>query len=208
MGTPSPQAPTLRERQRAEREALILDEAERLLSEHGYHDLLMEQLAETVGIAKGTIYLHFPRKEDLAATIIERGLDRLTEQFAGLSADRERTATERLREVMGRLQAGSKGWTAIMAGENGQSLRIALKNRPGLDDRMRRFLGELAALVDQGKATGEFDQAIASPVAAMALVALVRAMIMQGRFESLAVSEAEATDSAIRLFFGGLAARP
>ncbi len=59
MAAPLPETHSHRERQRAEREVLILNEAERVLSEHGYHELIMEQLADRVGIAKGTIYLHF-----------------------------------------------------------------------------------------------------------------------------------------------------
>jgi AcrR family transcriptional regulator len=208
MVAPAPDTHSHRERQRAEREVLILDEAERVLSEHGYHELIMEQLAERVGIAKGTIYLHFPHKEDLAAAVIERGLDRLTEQLNVLVSDQGRSAGERLREVMTRLQAGSKSWIAIMSGEDGRSLRGTLRDRPGMDQKMRRFLGELSALVDQGKASGEFDPAIASPVAAMALVSLMRSVVMHGKMETLGIDEGAAAESAIGLFFGGLNARP
>ncbi len=207
MVVPSPETPTHRERQRAEREVLILDEAERVLSEHGYHELIMEQLAERVGIAKGTIYLHFPHKEDLAAAVIERGLTRLAEQLALLVSDQDRPAGERLREVMTRLQAGGKAWIAVMSGEDGRSLRGTLRSRPGMDQKMRRFLGELSALVDQGKAAGEFDPAIASPVAAMALISLMRSVVMHGKMETLGLDEGTAAESAIRLFFGGLNAR-
>ncbi|MGH2343826.1 MAG: TetR/AcrR family transcriptional regulator [Chloroflexota bacterium] len=208
MGTPLPDAHSLRERQRADREALILEEAERVLSEHGYHELIMEQLAERVGIAKGTIYLHFPRKEDLAAIVIERGLDRLTEEFALLVGEVNRPAEERLRVVITRLQAGGKAWIAMMSGEDGRALRGTLRDRPGMDQRRRRFLDALTALVDQGKAAGEFDPAIASPVAAMALVTLVRAVAMHGKVELLGVDERAAAESVILLFFGGLNARP
>lgn len=208
MAAPLPDTHTLRERQRAEREALILQEAERVLSEHGYHELIMEQLAERVGIAKGTIYLHFPRKEDLAATVIERGVDRLTEEFTILVGEAGRPAGERLCEVITRLQAGGKAWIAMMSGEDGRALRGALHDRPGMEERMHRFLDALTALVDQGKAAGEFDPEIASPVAAMALVTLVRAVAMHGKVERLGVDERTTAESVVRLFFGGLNTRP
>jgi AcrR family transcriptional regulator len=208
MVAPAPETHSYRERQRAEREVLILDEAERVLSEHGYHELIMEQLADRVGIAKGTIYLHFPHKEDLAAAVIERGLARLSEQLTLLVSDQGRSAGERLREVMTRLQAGGKAWIAIMSGEDGRSLRGTLRDRPGMDQKMRRFLGELSTLVDQGKASGEFDPAIASSVAAMALVSLMRSVGMHGRMETLGLDEGAAAESVVRLFFGGLNARP
>lgn len=198
---------TLRERQRAEREALILEEAERLLGEHGYHDLIMDQLAERVGIAKGTIYLHFPKKEDLVATIIEHGLDRMTEEITALASQSERPAGERLREVMARLQAGGTGWMTLMTGEGAQALRAALHKRAGLEQRMPRFLGALITLIDQGKESGEFDPQIASPVAAMTLLSCVKTSYMRDRLEGFGLGDEEAAASVVRLFFHGLAAR-
>lgn len=56
---------TRRERERLERETLILDTAGRLLTEHGYLGLTMDLIAEAVEYSKGTLYNHFRTKEDL-----------------------------------------------------------------------------------------------------------------------------------------------
>ncbi len=60
---------------------LILDGVDILLARHGYSRMTMSDLARQVGIGKGTIYLHFPSKEQLALAhvdrIAERGLARL-----------------------------------------------------------------------------------------------------------------------------------
>ncbi len=56
---------SLKEKQRQEREALILQAAEEVLMEKGYHETSIDEIAARVGIAKGTVYLHFPSKEDL-----------------------------------------------------------------------------------------------------------------------------------------------
>ena len=45
----------------------ILDAAERLIVEHGYEGMTMDQVAAAAGIAKGTIYLYFPSKQSLLA---------------------------------------------------------------------------------------------------------------------------------------------
>ncbi len=64
--TPATMLPrTLKERQRQEREALILLAAEEVLIEKGYHEMSMDEIAARVGISKGTVYLHFASKEDL-----------------------------------------------------------------------------------------------------------------------------------------------
>jgi AcrR family transcriptional regulator len=43
----------------------ILEVATRMFAERGYRDTNMDELAATVGIAKGTLYLYFPKKIDL-----------------------------------------------------------------------------------------------------------------------------------------------
>jgi TetR/AcrR family transcriptional regulator, transcriptional repressor for nem operon len=60
--TPHPrvQPPHIRLRQ-------ILNAAERLIVEHGYEGMTMEQVASAAGVAKGTVYLYFPSKHSLLA---------------------------------------------------------------------------------------------------------------------------------------------
>src|SRR5579883_1238210 len=64
----------LKERQRQEREALILQVAEEVLLEKGYYETSIDEIAARVGIAKGTVYLHFSSKEDLVIAIFARDM--------------------------------------------------------------------------------------------------------------------------------------
>src|SRR5947208_14875021 len=68
---------SLKEKQRQEREALILQTAEEVLMEKGYYETSIDEIAARVGIAKGTVYLHFPSKEDLVIAIFERDMKKL-----------------------------------------------------------------------------------------------------------------------------------
>lgn len=56
-------------RERMERERLILQHADDLLSIHGYHGLNLDELAERVEYSKATIYNHFESKEDLMSAV-------------------------------------------------------------------------------------------------------------------------------------------
>ena len=47
----------------------ILEASARLFARRPYHEVLMEDVARDVGVAKGTIYRHFPTKEDLFAAV-------------------------------------------------------------------------------------------------------------------------------------------
>ncbi len=62
---------TLKERQREEREHFILHEAEKVLIEKGYYNTSMDEIATRVGVAKGTLYLHFKTKDELVFSIVE-----------------------------------------------------------------------------------------------------------------------------------------
>ena len=85
-----------KERERAAREKLILDHAQRLLLRDGFQNLNLDEIAEAVEYSKGTLYLHFKSKEDLALAVVTRALkeradlfDR-TLQFQGRSRERAR----------------------------------------------------------------------------------------------------------------------
>jgi TetR/AcrR family fatty acid metabolism transcriptional regulator len=51
---------------------LILNAVDALLAKYGYGKMTMEDVARLVGIGKGTIYLHFPSKEELVLAHIDR----------------------------------------------------------------------------------------------------------------------------------------
>src|SRR3954447_601704 len=73
MSTQSPQS-TMREKLRQKRTELILETAEEILSKKGYHATSMDEIAAQTGVAKGTLYQHFPTKEDLFFALIEQAL--------------------------------------------------------------------------------------------------------------------------------------
>ncbi len=62
---------------------LILDAVDALLAKYGYRKMTMDDVAREVGIGKGTIYLHFPSKEELVLAHIDRIAERVV---AGLRA--------------------------------------------------------------------------------------------------------------------------
>jgi AcrR family transcriptional regulator len=72
---------------------LILDAVDVLLAKFGYKKMTMEDVARQVGIGKGTIYLHFPGKEELILSHIDRIADRIVaklREIAGSSDSPDR----------------------------------------------------------------------------------------------------------------------
>jgi AcrR family transcriptional regulator len=78
---------------------LILDAADRLLARYGYRKMTVDDIAQEVGIGKGTIYLHFSSKEEVALSRIDRVIDQLKDRLRAL-ARQEAAAPERLRRML------------------------------------------------------------------------------------------------------------
>lgn len=69
---------------------LILDATGTLLARFGYARMTMDDLAREVGVAKGTLYLHFPSKKEVVLSRIDRVVERLTGELRRIAAsDRE-----------------------------------------------------------------------------------------------------------------------
>jgi TetR/AcrR family fatty acid metabolism transcriptional regulator len=77
----------------------ILDAADRLLARYGYKKMTMDDLAQEARIGKGTIYLHFPSKEEVALGRIDRVIARLIEQLREI-AEGSTSADKKIRNML------------------------------------------------------------------------------------------------------------
>ena len=85
-------------RQKSTRDA-ILDATDRLLMRNGYKKMTIDDLAAEVGIGKGSVYLHFRSKEDIALSRVDRIIERLKNSLQTIAAE-PLDAKERLREMI------------------------------------------------------------------------------------------------------------
>ena len=77
----------------------ILDAADRLLARFGYRKMTVDDLAHEAGIGKGTVYLFFRTKEEVALCCIDRMVDRLLERLEAIGAGRG-SVEHRLRQML------------------------------------------------------------------------------------------------------------
>src|SRR5947209_19752015 len=89
--------PKVHEKQLLKRKEETLDTAARLLTERGYANLNMDELAEEVGISKPTLYQYFNSKEELIAEAMIRMFEKMDEHIAELS---DKSPIEQLEEFM------------------------------------------------------------------------------------------------------------
>src|SRR5579884_61426 len=104
MALDTPPVP-FKERQRRERERLILQAAEELLLERGYHDMSIDDIAARVGISKGTVYLHFASKDDLVFALFEQGMQQFITALDAMLAS-PGTPREKLGAIIRQMSVG------------------------------------------------------------------------------------------------------
>ena len=77
----------------------ILDAADRLLGRFGYRKMTVDDLAREAGIGKGTVYLSFRSKEEIALACIDRMAGRLCMRLESIAAETGSPA-DRLRRIL------------------------------------------------------------------------------------------------------------
>jgi AcrR family transcriptional regulator len=80
------------------REDAIITVVNRLLAEKGFEAMTVDEVAAQVGIAKASLYKHFPSKEDLAAAAMVRVMRKAQDFLKGLAPDG--APMEKLRAVV------------------------------------------------------------------------------------------------------------
>jgi len=82
------------------REQQVRAAALRLFREKGYHATSMRDIAEAVGINKGSLYSYIRSKEDLLIPFFERAMGLLLVEIEAISCDDSLAPTERLKRAI------------------------------------------------------------------------------------------------------------
>ena len=136
----------------------ILDATDRLLARYGYKKMTIDDLAAEVGIGKGSVYLHFASKQDIALSHIDRIIDRLKLRLDAIAV-RKLSAEDRLRlmlveRVLFRFDSVQHYTQSL------NDLLASLRSR--LLERRKKYFEEeaqiFAAVIDEGKRSGSFSK--------------------------------------------------
>lgn len=149
---------SFRARMHEAREDAIVASVNRLLAEKGFETMTLDEVAAEVGIAKASLYKHFPSKEDLAAAAMVRLMDRARAFLDTLDA--RQPPLTLLKEVA--------RWTMLvhLAGEmpslpsENSSLRATLTNNKPYVDGLMEVSDRLGAWITAAQADGSLNPAL------------------------------------------------
>ncbi len=197
-----------KEKQRQEREALILQVAEEVLMEKGYYETSIEEIAARVGIAKGTVYLHFPSKEDLVFAIFERDMQKLAE-FIDATVSSSITARGKLEAILQFTYGGlfSRRMQLLSSLANTAELRrIFLEKKACTRDIWEQLSARITSVLDEGKAAGEFDKTLPTVVMLSAFTGLLAPRSYERLIVDEQITAEEVAKGLGRIYFKGIAA--
>lgn len=195
---------SLKEKQRQEREELILQATQELLLERGYYDTSMGEIAQRVGVAKGTLYQHFESKEALMIVLFKR-------EFHDLQV-----AIERIAEM----QVGAQEKMSLMIDTlcyhlaEKHPLFFIIRNAADLDAEIHQEVKEyfnamraqISVILEEGKVEGIFNAALPTEVMLEALFGIIVSRLFKNFHQGLQVKYEDLVGHLKCMYFHGITA--
>lgn len=205
MNTSLSLKPSFKEQMLLAREEAIVQTVNRLLAEKGFESMTVDEVAASVGIAKASLYKHFPSKEDLAAAAMVRIVHRTQEYLASVPADM--APLEKLRSVA--------RWTmeVQLAGEmpslphQNSTLRAALLNNRKYLDGLVAVSDVLGGWIEAAQADGSLSSKLPAIVVLYTLFARACDPVLEFLKASGQYSKEQIVELVLATCFDGLAAR-
>jgi TetR/AcrR family transcriptional regulator, regulator of autoinduction and epiphytic fitness len=139
------------------REDAIVDAVNRLLADKGFDLMTVDEVAADVGIAKASLYKHFPSKEALAAAAMVRLLQRTLAFVDQQAARTEASAYARLQAIVRwALELQLAGEIPSVPSQN-SSLRAELMASKIYLDLLMQLSERLGEWIVQAQTSGEID---------------------------------------------------
>ncbi|CAA2100345.1 TetR/AcrR family transcriptional regulator [Variovorax paradoxus] len=158
MSATAPARTSFKEQMLQAREEAIVQTANRLLAEKGFESMTVDEVAASVGIAKASLYKHFPSKEDLAAAAMVRIMQRTLDFLASVPA--EDKPVDKLRAVVRwAMQVQLAGEMPSLPHQN-STLRATLMNNRGYLDRLVTISDRLGGWIQAAQADGSINQSL------------------------------------------------
>ena len=205
MNTPAPVKVSFKQQMLQAREDAIIQTVNRLLAEKGFEAMTVDEVAAEVGIAKASLYKHFPSKEDLAAAAMVNVMRRAQDYLAALPD--AGTPLENLRAVVRWTMELKLGGQMPSLPSQNSTLRAALMGNKNYMDGLMEVSDTLGGWIEDAQAQGTLN----TKLPAIAVLYTLYARACDPVLEFLRMGEqhtdAEIIDLVLSTCFDGLNAR-
>lgn len=154
------------------RQAELLDTATQVFFERGYEGSSTEEIAQRLGILKGSLYYYIDTKEDLLFSLIKQVFDRTLENLSE-TVDEPATVLGRLRKLIERhiihLIATRKASALALL----ESRSLTAEHRDWLRSAETTYVSGFVSLIEAGLESGEIRQEIDPQLAALMILGAI-----------------------------------
>jgi len=155
-----------------DRRERLLEVAARIFSERGYNGASMQDLAEGLGILRGSIYAHIDSKEDLLYEIVDRGADRFISSLQAVAGTDE-SASDKLRAaLLAHVETVAEHMEAATVFLNDWKL-LSPKRRKAVVAKRNIYQSLIREIVDEGIRRGEFRKSLDPKFATLVVLSCV-----------------------------------
>lgn len=134
----------------------ILDAAEQRLWHYGFKKTTIDEIAADAGVGKGTVYLYFECKEDIALAIVARFKAESLEHLRAIASDPEKDHVQKLKEML--TDPILKAHERCL--QSPSALELILAVRPHIQAHLKPYLDREVALIaevlEDGNHAGRF----------------------------------------------------
>ncbi|MFE6270174.1 TetR/AcrR family transcriptional regulator [Streptomyces goshikiensis] len=177
----------------ADRQALILEAAVRVIARTGVRGLRVEELAAEAGVSTALIYYHFKDRAGLIRRTLAFISDRATDYTDAALADTDRARATLLQLLMGELQDTERvRENSIAWGELRATAIFDPDLREPLAESTRNWTRDTAEAIADAQAAGRADLRVSPLDAAERLTALVEGLSERWLSGSLTLDRARA----------------
>ena len=187
------------------REDAIIRVVNHLLAEKGFDAMTVDEVAANVGIAKASLYKHFPSKEDLAAAAMVRVMRHAQTYLEGIAE--ETPPLEKLRQVVRwTMELKLAGEMPSLPSQN-SSLRATLISNQDYMNGLIEVSDRLGAWIEEAQAQGIINPQL--PAIAILYTLYARACDPVLEFLKMGAqhTDAQIVDFVLSTCFDGLNAR-
>lgn len=201
--TPSvPAKRSFRQQMHLAREDAIISAVNRLLAEKGFDAMTVDEVAAEVGIAKASLYKHFPSKEDLAAAAMVRVVERARAFLDSLDA--QQLPLDLLRAVARwTLEVQLAGEMPSLPSES-SSLRAALTANKDYVDGLMEVSDRLGVWIEAAQKDGSLNPGLPAIAVLYTLYARACDPVLGFLKASGLYSDAQIIDMVLSTCFDGL----
>jgi len=181
----------------------ILQTAAHLFARKPFHEVLMDDVAEQVGIGKGTIYRYFPNKEELFAALSMKYMEMMGSETA-LAAASPGEPLQRLHAVVKRVAELIREHQDFFQVMQRHECELWARRKSEFLTRRSVIRDNIANLIRECVASGDMDCPFQPEVAADMLMGMLRNLL---RFGDPPAEPAQMSKMVMHVFIKGLGVR-